>query len=80
MVENRIITGNTVIIEHLPGVFTLYYHMDSILIESGMVVKKGKQIGPVGATGLVTGAHLHWELRVSQVPVDPFIIYALSPY
>ena len=73
MVENRIITGNTIIIEHLPGVFTLYYHMDSVSIEPGMVVRKGMEIGTVGATGLVTGAHLHWELRVSQVPVDPLL-------
>lgn len=71
MVENRIITGNTVIIEHLPGVFTLYYHMDSISIEQGMIVEKGREIGKIGATGLVTGAHLHWELRVSSVAVDP---------
>ena len=78
MVENRILTGNTVIIEHLPGVYTLYYHMDSIEIESGMIVKKGQEIGKVGATGLVTGAHLHWELRVSKIAVDP-ILYMKSP-
>ncbi|MBI9099972.1 MAG: M23 family metallopeptidase [Spirochaetaceae bacterium] len=71
LVENRIITGNTVIIEHLPGVYTLYYHMDSVSIEPGMVITKGTEIGKVGATGLVTGAHLHWELRVSKIPVDP---------
>jgi len=78
MVEDRIITGNTVIIEHLPGVFTLYYHMDSISIEQGMIVSKGMEIGKVGATGLVTGAHLHWELRVSTVAVDP-LLYVQKP-
>ncbi|MDA3809365.1 MAG: M23 family metallopeptidase [Spirochaetaceae bacterium] len=73
MVENRIITGNTIVIEHLPGVFTLYYHMDSTNIEMGMVVPKGMEIGKVGATGLVTGAHLHWELRVAGIAVDPLM-------
>jgi len=78
MVEERIITGNTVIIEHFPGVFTLYYHMDSLSTELGMVVKKGTEIGTVGATGLVTGAHLHWELRVAGIAVDP-LLFIESP-
>ena len=73
MAENRIITGNTVIIEHLPGVYTLYYHLDSISTETDMIVKKGFEIGTVGVTGLVTGPHLHWELRVSTVAVDPLL-------
>lgn len=75
LVENRILTGNTVVIEHLPGVFTMYYHMDSLSAELGMVVKKGSEIGKVGATGLVTGAHLHWEMRVSGVAVDPLLFW-----
>ncbi len=75
LVENRILTGNTVIIEHLPGVYTMYYHMDSLSSELGMVVKKGSEIGKVGATGLVTGAHLHWEMRVSGVAVDPLLFW-----
>jgi murein DD-endopeptidase MepM/ murein hydrolase activator NlpD len=78
MVEERIITGNTVIIEHLPGVYTLYYHMDTLSTEMGMVVEKGAEIGKVGATGLVTGAHLHWELRVAGIAVDP-LLYIQSP-
>lgn len=75
LVENRILTGNTAVIEHLPGVYTLYYHMDSFSTELGMHVAKGSEIGKVGATGLVTGAHLHWELRVSGVAVDPLLFW-----
>lgn len=71
LVENRIITGNTVVLEHLPGVFTLYYHMDSLSAQIGMIVKRGTEIGKVGATGLVTGAHLHWEMRIAGNAVDP---------
>ncbi|RKX76409.1 MAG: M23 family peptidase [Spirochaetes bacterium] len=68
----RILTGNTVVIEHLPGVYGLYYHLDSIEVEKGQFVEKGEPIGTVGATGLVTGAHLHWEIRVAGIPVEPW--------
>lgn len=71
MVEERIITGNTVVLEHAPGVFSLYYHLDSIVVEEGMHLSQGELLGTVGSTGLVTGAHLHWELRVNTIPVDP---------
>ena len=67
----RILTGNTVVIEHLPGVFTLYYHMDTVSVFIGDTVGRGAEIGTVGKTGLATGNHLHWELRVGTVPVDP---------
>ncbi|MBN2657287.1 MAG: M23 family metallopeptidase [Spirochaetales bacterium] len=71
MAEFRILTGNTVVLEHLPGVYTLYYHMDTMGVQTGKMVARGEMLGVVGKTGLVTGAHLHWELRVSGIPVDP---------
>lgn len=71
LAENRIVTGNTIVIEHLPGVQTIYYHMDSINVIKGDIVKKGTKIGEVGTTGFSTGPHLHWEVRFSTVPVDP---------
>jgi hypothetical protein len=67
----RLITGNTIIIEHLPGVFTLFYHMDELEISVGEMVCLGQRVGTVGSTGFSTGAHLHWEMRVSAVPVNP---------
>ena len=67
----RIISGHTVVLEHLPGLYSLYYHMDSTCVEEGSVIEKGTKIGTVGATGLVTGAHLHWEVRAAGVAVDP---------
>ncbi len=69
--DDRIISGNSVVIEHLPGVYGVYYHLDNIAVEEDQVVRAGEQIGTVGATGLVTGPHLHWELRIGGVPVDP---------
>jgi murein DD-endopeptidase MepM/ murein hydrolase activator NlpD len=67
----RILTGNTVIIEHLPGLFSIYYHMSSIKVAVGDVVEKGAIIGAVGMTGFATGPHLHWETEIMGVPVDP---------
>jgi hypothetical protein len=67
----RIVTGNSVIIEHLPGVYSIYYHLDKInAVESG-IVTAGEIIGLSGSTGLSTGPHLHWEVRVSTENADP---------
>ena len=71
MARNRIVTGRTVVIEHLPGVFSLYYHLDEIVAVEDAMVRVGDLIGTVGATGLATGPHLHWEFRVAGVSVDP---------
>jgi hypothetical protein len=70
----RIISGNSVVIEHLPGVFTLYYHLADIEVEEGQRLYQGQRIGTVGMTGLATGPHLHWELRVGGVAVDPDVL------
>ena len=67
----RIVTGNTVILEHLPGVYSLYYHMDSIAVSEGAIVEAGAILGESGSTGLATGPHLHWEIRVSTENADP---------
>jgi len=67
----RISTGNSVVIEHAPGVYSLYYHMDIIIAKENTVVKTGELIGLSGSTGISTGPHLHWELRVSSENTDP---------
>jgi murein DD-endopeptidase MepM/ murein hydrolase activator NlpD len=69
--ESRILTGNTVVVEHLPGLFSVYYHMSSIAVKTGDVVEKGQVIGEVGMTGFATGPHLHWEVEDAGVAVDP---------
>jgi len=63
--------GNTVVIDHGAGVFTGYHHLSQINVVEGQTVGQGETIGAVGATGLVTAAHLHWELIVGGVRVDP---------
>ena len=67
----RIVTGNSVVIEHLPGLFSIYYHLDSIAVSEGAIVEAGTLLGLSGATGLATGPHLHWEVRVSGESADP---------
>ena len=67
----RIVTGNTVIIEHAPGVYSLYYHLDKIEVQEDALVSIGTPLGLTGATGFATGPHLHWELRVSGENTDP---------
>ena len=71
LAENRISTGWSVVIEHLPGLYSLYYHMDSLGVHEGQYVKQGERIGLSGATGLATGPHLHWEIRLNMEAVNP---------
>lgn len=69
--------GNSVILDHGAGVFTAYHHMSRIDVVEGQEVAQGGQVGAVGMTGLSTGPHLHWELIVGRVNVDPvFWTYA----
>ena len=65
------IRGNTVIVDHGGGVKTGYHHLSRIDVELDEVVATGTVIGAIGETGLVTGPHLHWELTVWGVNVDP---------
>jgi murein DD-endopeptidase MepM/ murein hydrolase activator NlpD len=71
LARNRIVTGNTVILEHLPGLYSLYYHMDTIAVNEGSTVEAGVLLGESGSTGLATGPHLHWEIRVAGENADP---------
>lgn len=62
--------GEAVIIDHGLGVMTGYYHLSERLVEEGDEVAAGEPIGAVGSTGLSSGAHLHWDLRIMNVPVN----------
>lgn len=71
LAEPLTVRGNAVIIDHGLGVHSGYYHLSEISVREGQQVKKGDVVGKVGDTGLATGPHLHWEIRVSGVNVDP---------
>ena len=71
MEENRISTGYSIVIEHVPGLYSLYYHLSQMDVKEGDMVKKGQLIGLSGSTGLATGPHLHWEMRLNGEAVRP---------
>jgi hypothetical protein len=72
------VRGNAIIIDHGWGVFTGYWHQSELYVQVGDIVTTGQVIGTIGATGRVTGAHLHWEVWVSGIPVDPMQWVQLS--
>ncbi len=65
------IKGGLVVLDHGGGVFSLYFHQSEILVEAGQRVRRGEVVGEVGSTGLSTGPHLHWEMRVAEEPTNP---------
>ena len=64
-------TGGTVMLDHGAGLISLFAHLSALDVSKGADVRAGDRIGRVGATGRVTGPHLHWTVRVHGVSVDP---------
>jgi hypothetical protein len=71
LAERLFFSGNTVIIDHGLGLYTFYGHLSSIKAKEGDVLKPGELLGLVGATGRVTGPHLHWGFIVNESRVNP---------
>ena len=70
-------TGGTVVVDHGLGLVSLFAHLSRIDVSEGDLVAHGQVVGLVGATGRVTGAHLHWTLRLGGARVDPLSLLAV---
>jgi hypothetical protein len=80
MVRDTYIAGNTVVLDHGGGFQTSYSHMSAFKVVPDQVVLAGDLIGLAGATGRVTGPHLHWGCNIQGVAVDPLTLLTLTPY
>ncbi|HYY25596.1 MAG TPA: M23 family metallopeptidase [Candidatus Udaeobacter sp.] len=65
-------SGNSLVLDHGSGLYTMYFHLSEFKVEQGAEVQKGDVIALSGMTGRVTGPHLHWGARLSGARVDPF--------
>jgi murein DD-endopeptidase MepM/ murein hydrolase activator NlpD len=77
LAENLYFSGNTVIIDHGLGLFSLFAHLSAFEVHEGDTVATSDLLGLVGATGRVTGAHLHWAVRASGARIDPLSLLAV---
>ena len=68
---DRYFTGQTVVVDHGQGLFSLFAHLSEIDVKPGATVAAGDVVGKVGATGRVTGPHLHWTVRLNGARIDP---------
>jgi murein DD-endopeptidase MepM/ murein hydrolase activator NlpD len=77
MARELYFTGNTIVIDHGLGVFSLLAHLFVMDVHVDDRVTAGQIIGEVGATGRVTGPHLHWAVRIGDARVDPLAVLAI---
>jgi murein DD-endopeptidase MepM/ murein hydrolase activator NlpD len=77
LAEELFFAGNAVVVDHGLGIYTFYGHLSEIDTKPGDVLEAGELLGKVGATGRVTGPHLHWGLTVEKARVNPLLIVKL---
>lgn len=75
--RNLYFSGNTIVIDHGLGLFSTLAHLSAFAAHEGDQVAAGQIVGRVGATGRVTGPHLHWAIRIGGARVDPLSVIAL---
>jgi murein DD-endopeptidase MepM/ murein hydrolase activator NlpD len=78
LAKDLFFSGNAVFIDHGHGLYTTYLHLSEIEVAVGQVVERGERLGLAGATGRVTGAHLHWGVRLLDARVDPFSLIRIG--
>jgi murein DD-endopeptidase MepM/ murein hydrolase activator NlpD len=77
LAEDLFFTGQTVVIDHGLGLYSLLAHLSRLDVAPGQAVAQGDTVGLLGATGRVTGPHLHWTVRLNGARVDPLRVVAL---
>jgi murein DD-endopeptidase MepM/ murein hydrolase activator NlpD len=77
LAEELFFSGNTVVVDHGLGIYTFYGHLSEIDVKTGDSLETGAVLGKVGATGRVTGPHLHWGLTVERARVNPLLLVKL---
>jgi murein DD-endopeptidase MepM/ murein hydrolase activator NlpD len=78
LAKDLFFSGNAVYLDHGHGLYTTYLHLSEIEVAVGQVVERGERLGLAGATGRVTGAHLHWGVRLLDARVDPFSLIRIG--
>jgi murein DD-endopeptidase MepM/ murein hydrolase activator NlpD len=69
--------GRLVALDHGLGLYTLYFHLDTIAVTEGQLVERGRPIGAIGMTGRTTGPHLHFGVQLGGARVDPASLLGL---
>jgi len=77
LVEDLYFAGGTVIIDHGLGLYSYFAHLSKFSVTEGEVLEQGEVVGQVGATGRVTGPHLHWTLRLAGARIDPLSLMSV---
>lgn len=74
-----ILTGNSIVLDHGEGLFSVYFHLDKLFVKEGEFVERGQKIGAVGSTGFSTGPHLHFTMSYYRFNIEPgYILYGES--
>jgi murein DD-endopeptidase MepM/ murein hydrolase activator NlpD len=77
LVADFFFPGRLVALDHGLGLYTLYFHLDSVAVAAGETVSRGQVLGAVGATGRATGPHLHFGAQLGAARIDPAALLAL---
>jgi hypothetical protein len=71
LAEEHFFAGKSLVLDHGQGVYTMYFHLETILVRPGQRVERGEVVARVGSTGRVTGPHLHWGARLNGARINP---------